>query len=60
METKKCMYCLKEFDTEEKNKKYCSLECETKSNNISKKNNKKEASNGFFQTITDIISSLFL
>jgi hypothetical protein len=48
MENKKCMYCLKEFDTVEKNKKYCSDECETKSDNISKKNNKKEVSNDLF------------
>jgi len=59
MKTKKCMYCLKEFDTDNNNEKYCSEECQTKSGNISKANRKKETSSGFFQTIIDTISSLF-
>ncbi len=53
------MYCLKEFDTDNNNEKYCSEECQTKSGNISKANRKKETSSGFFQTIIDTISSLF-
>lgn len=58
MKTKKCMYCLKAFETDNNSEKYCSEECETKSNNNTKKKSKKEASGGF-SAIIDFITSLF-
>ena len=59
MKTKKCMWCLKEFEGNDNQDKYCSDDCKTKSSNISKANKKEEASSGFFTAIVDTITSLF-
>jgi hypothetical protein len=59
MKIKKCMWCLKEFEANDNKEKYCSDDCQTKSNNLSKSNKKEEASSGFFTTIVDAITSIF-
>lgn len=53
------MWCLKEFEANDNKEKYCSDDCQTKSNNLSKSNKKEEASSGFFTTIVDAITSIF-
>lgn len=56
MKTKKCMWCLKEFESHS-NDEYCSLECKNKS--ITSDSSKKELKKGFFQTIVDVFTSWF-
>lgn len=55
METKKCMWCLKEFETNS-NEKYCSVECKTKKETATESNVVKK---GFFAVIGDLLGSLF-
>ncbi len=55
MKTKKCIWCLKEFETENDNK-YCSLECEEKSENDTDSKRKKGMKQGFFQTVIEVLT----
>ena len=54
METKKCMWCLKEYETNSK-EKYCSVECEIKN----EKQPKDKLKKGFIAIIGDFFGSLF-
>ncbi|MGE0560880.1 MAG: hypothetical protein AB7O47_03610 [Flavobacteriales bacterium] len=58
MKTKKCMWCLKEFEIDS-NEKYCSIECKDKSNSLADKSNKGKTREGILGGIVDAISSLF-
>lgn len=56
METKKCMWCLKEIDSDSK---YCSTECEDKTKKSGVDGREKSAKKGIGQVIVDIIGSWF-
>lgn len=56
MLTRKCMWCLKEYETDS-NEKYCSSECKTKSETPKDGDIVKK---GFFAVIGDFIGSLFI
>jgi hypothetical protein len=53
--TKKCMWCLKEFETDTRNQ-YCSTECKKKKETPKESDVVKK---GFFAIIGDFFGSLF-
>jgi|GEM_PF-4905475 len=56
MKKKKCLNCVKEFQTDS-DEKYCSEACEKKANGYDKEN--KKSKYGILDHIIDFFSSLF-
>lgn len=58
MKTKKCMWCLKEFQTDS-NEQFCSDECKNKNDASTDKAKNGKTRKGILGGIIDTISSLF-
>lgn len=56
METKKCMWCLEEYDNNTSSK-YCSSKCEEKSNGLT--TSKRKEKGNFFTNFADVVVSFF-